>query len=40
MPNSDANFVVEIDASDVAVGARLIQHNQQVAFISKALSSV
>ena len=40
MPDSDANFVVETDASDVAVGAVLIQHNQRVAFISKALSSV
>ena len=39
MPDFDANFVAETDASDVAVGAVLIQHDWPVAFMSKALNS-
>ena len=39
MPNFDANSVVETNASDMEVGAVLMQHNQPVAFISKALNS-
>ena len=39
MPNFNANFVVEIDASDVAVSAVVMQHDWPVAFISKALNS-
>ena len=39
MPDFDANSVVEIDTSDVAVVTELIQHDQPVAFISKALNS-
>ena len=33
MPNFDVNFMVETNASDVAVGAVLMQHNWPVAFI-------
>ena len=39
IPNFDTNFVVETDASDIAICAVLIQHDQSVALISKALSS-
>ena len=35
----DTNFAVESDASDVAVGAVLMQYDQPVVFISKALNS-
>ena len=39
MPDSDANFIVETNASNVAVCAVLMQHNWPVAFLSKALNS-
>ena len=35
----DANFVVETNVSDVEVGAVLLQHEQPIAFMSKALNS-
>ena len=39
MLDFDANFVVETSASDVAIGAVLMQYEWPVAFISKALNS-
>ena len=39
IPDLDANFVLDTNARDVAVGAVLMQHEQPVAFISKALNS-
>ena len=39
MPDFYANSVVETDASDVAVGAVLMQHDWPLAFISRALNS-
>ena len=40
IPNFDANFVFETDASNVVVGSVLMQHDWPVAFISKVLNSV
>ena len=40
MPNFYANFVVETNASNMAVGAVLMQHDWPVAFMLKALDSV
>ena len=39
MLDFDANFLVETNASDMAVVAVLMQHNWPVAFTSKALNS-
>ena len=39
MPNFDANFMVETDASDLAVGVVFMQHDWTVAFMSKSLNS-
>ena len=39
MLDFDANFLVETNASDMAVVAVLMQHNWPVAFMSKALNS-
>ena len=38
MPNSNANFVVETDANDVAVGVVMMKYNWPVTFILKALN--
>ena len=40
MLNFDANFVVEINASDIEVGSVLMQHDKPVVITSKALNSV
>lgn len=37
LPNFDASFVVETDASDIGIGVVLMQRDQPVAFLSKAL---
>ena len=39
MPDFDATFVVETNANNVEVGAVLMQHDQPVAFMSKAFNS-
>ena len=39
MPDLDASFVLLTDASDLVVGAVLVQHDWPVTFTSKALSS-
>lgn len=38
LPDYNAHFVIEIDASSQGIGAVLMQHGHPVAFISKALS--
>ena len=38
LPNFHEPFVVETDASDIGIGAVLMQHDQPVAYLSKALS--
>lgn len=40
MPDFDAQFVVEIGASDIGIGAVLMQKGQPVAFLSKALGPI
>lgn len=37
LPNSDKPFVIDTDASDIGIGAVLMQDQQSVAFMSKAL---
>ena len=39
MPNFDTSFMVETDDTDMAVGVVLMQHDQPVAFMLKALHS-
>ena len=39
MPNFDANFMAETNASDIVIGAVLVQHNWPVACMSKVLNS-
>lgn len=38
LPNFKEPFIIETDACDVGIGAVLMQHDQPVAFLSKALS--
>lgn len=40
MPNFNAQFVVETDASDMGIEAVLMQKDQPIAFLSKALGPV
>ena len=39
MPNFDAKFVVETNASDIVVGSVVIHHDWPLAFMSKMLNS-
>lgn len=37
LPNFSSQFIIEIDASDLGIGAVLMQHGHPLAFLSKAL---